>query len=102
MTYYAVFVRQVDLFMDAAFGSVRMVVRCLEISLSAYLKKIEIDCKNWESLSDYQKELSRDTKETSEQVIYHLCQQCEASLQFLQSLCQQKLFKERLLKNKVL
>jgi hypothetical protein len=38
---------------------------------------------------------------TTERVVYFLCQQCEASLQFLQSLCQQKLFKEHLLKNKV-
>ncbi|KAI9081833.1 hypothetical protein K1719_036095 [Acacia pycnantha] len=76
---------KVDLFMDAAFGSVRMVVRCLEIALSTYHKVLP-----WES------------NLTSERAAYHLCQQCEASLQFLQSLCQQKLFKERLLKNKEL
>jgi hypothetical protein len=38
---------------------------------------------------------------TAERVVFYLCQQCEASLQFLQSLCQQKSFKERLLRNKV-
>lgn len=70
--------------MDAAFGSVRMVVRCLEISLSAY-----------------HKDFSMESNLIAERVVYYLCQQCEASMQFLQSLCQQKLFKERLLKNKV-
>lgn len=70
--------------MDAAFGSVRMVVRCLEITLVACYK-----------------DFSLESNLTSEQVVYYLCQQCEASLQFLQTLCQQKLFKERLLKNKV-
>ena len=70
--------------MDAAFGSVRMVVRCLEITLLAYYK-----------------DFSMESNLTAERVVYYLCQQCEASLQFLQSLCQQKLFKERVLKNKV-
>ncbi|KAJ1383582.1 NDX1 homeobox protein [Sesbania bispinosa] len=76
---------KVDLFMDAAFGSVRMVVRCLDITLVACYKDRSVE-------SDL----------TAERVVYYLCQQCEASLQFLQSLCQQKLFKERLLKNKEL
>jgi hypothetical protein len=35
-------------------------------------------------------------------VCHFLSQQCEASLQFLLSLCQQKLFRDRVLKNKVL
>lgn len=61
-----------------------MVVRCLENTLAAYYKDISIE----PSL-------------TAERVVYYLCQQCEASLQFIQSLCQQKLFMERLLKNKV-
>ncbi|KAK7261438.1 hypothetical protein RIF29_27749 [Crotalaria pallida] len=76
---------KVEVFMDAAFGSVRMVVRCLEISLSAYYK-----------------DFSMESNPTAERVVYYLCQQCEASLQFLQSLCQQKSFKERLLNNKEL
>ncbi|KAK7262414.1 hypothetical protein RJT34_29987 [Clitoria ternatea] len=76
---------KVDIFMDAAFGSVRVVVRWLEITLVACYK-----------------EFSMGSNLTAEQVVYYLCQQCEASLQFLQSLCQQKLFKERLLKNKEL
>ncbi|WJX51971.1 hypothetical protein P8452_38124 [Trifolium repens] len=76
---------KVDLFMDAAFRSVRVVVRCLEITLIACYK-----------------DFSMESNLSSEQVVYFLCQQCEASLQFIQSLCQQKLFKERLLNNKEL
>lgn len=70
--------------MDAAFGSVRVVVRSLEITLIACYK-----------------DFSMESNLSAEQVVYFLCQQCEASLQFIQSLCQQKLFKERLLMNKV-
>lgn len=70
--------------MDATFGSVRRVVRFLEISLSAY-----------------HKDFSMESNPTVERVVYFLIQQCEASLQFLQSLCQQILFKERLVNNKV-
>ncbi|CAL5211373.1 unnamed protein product [Lathyrus oleraceus] len=76
---------KVDLFMDAAFGSVRVVVRCLEITLIACYKGF-----------------SMESNLSSEPVVYFLCQQCEASLQFIQSLCQQKLFRERLLNNKEL
>lgn len=76
---------KVDIFMDAAFGSVRVVVRCLEITLIACYKDI-----------------SMESNPPSEQVVYFLCQQCEASLQFIHALCQQKLFKERLLNNKEL
>ncbi|CAL0324235.1 unnamed protein product [Lupinus luteus] len=76
---------QVEIFIDASIGSVRMVVRCLEITLVAY-----------------DKDFSMEPNVTVERVVYYLCQQCEASLQYLQSLCQQKLFKERLLKNKKL
>lgn len=74
---------KVDTFMDAAFGSVRMVVSFLENTLVAYHEDISVE-----------------SNLTAEQIVYYLCQQCEASLQFLQSLCQQKSFKERLLKNK--
>ncbi|WJX69540.1 hypothetical protein P8452_53767 [Trifolium repens] len=76
---------RVDIFMDAAFGSVRVVVRCLETTLVAY-----------------NKDTSMESNLTAERVVFYLCQQCEASLQFLQSLCQQKSFKERLLRNKEL
>ncbi|CAJ2660809.1 unnamed protein product [Trifolium pratense] len=76
---------KVDIFMDAAFGSVRVVVRCLETTLVAY-----------------NKDTSMESNLTAERVVFYLCQQCEASLQFLHSLCQQKSFKERLLRNKEL
>ncbi|XP_058729885.1 nodulin homeobox-like isoform X1 [Vicia villosa] len=76
---------KVDLFIDAAFGSVRVVVRSLEITLMACYK-----------------DFSMESNLSSEQVVYFLCQQCEASLQFIQSLCQQKSFRERLLNHKEL
>lgn len=38
---------------------------------------------------------------TAEKAVHFCFQQCEASLQFLHSLCQNKSFRERLLKNKV-
>jgi hypothetical protein len=38
----------------------------------------------------------------SVRLAHFICQQCEASLQFLLLLCQQKLFGDRILKNKVL
>lgn len=69
------FMPQVDIFMDAAFGAVHVIVMFLQIKLSDQL--------------------------TDEQVVNYICQQCEASLQFLQSLCQQKSFREHLLRNKV-
>ncbi|KAG4972330.1 hypothetical protein JHK84_038410 [Glycine max] len=75
---------KVNIFMDAAFGSVRMVVSFLENTLVAYHEDISVE-----------------SNLTAEQMVYYLCQQCEASLQFLQSLCQQFFFKERLLKNKM-
>ncbi|XP_044503187.1 nodulin homeobox isoform X2 [Mangifera indica] len=67
---------KVDIFMDAAFGAVHVIVMFLQIKLSDQL--------------------------TDEQVVNYICQQCEASLQFLQSLCQQKSFREHLLRNKEL
>lgn len=76
---------QVDVFMDVAFDAVRINVKYLQTRL---LPENADSCRN----SDH----------TAEEKLNHLCQQCEASLQFLQSLCQQKKFRERLLKNKVL
>ncbi|XP_059429522.1 nodulin homeobox-like isoform X2 [Corylus avellana] len=76
---------KVDMFMDAAFGAVRTAVGFLEIKLSAHHADF---CTN--------------SNLTAEQVVNYLCLQCEASLQFLQSLCQQKMFRERLLRNKEL
>ncbi|KAL4610401.1 hypothetical protein ACB092_08G047600 [Castanea dentata] len=73
---------KVDIFMDAAFGAVLTAIGFLEIQLSAH----HIDFRSL----------------TVERMVNFLCQQCEASLQFLQSLCQQKMFRERLLRNKEL
>ncbi|XP_057964013.1 nodulin homeobox [Malania oleifera] len=76
---------KVDIFMDVAFGAVCMDVRFLQLKLSTQ-----------------HTDFSTTSFHTSEQIVIHLCQQCEASLHFLQSLCQQKLFRERLVKNKEL
>ncbi|XP_062144604.1 nodulin homeobox-like isoform X2 [Alnus glutinosa] len=76
---------KVDIFMDAAFGAVHVAIRYLDIKLSAQ-----------------HPDLCMKPSLSAEQIINYLCQQCEASLQFLQSLCQQKMFLERLLRNKVL
>ncbi|GMY16535.1 nodulin homeobox-like isoform X2 [Fagus crenata] len=76
---------KVDIFMDAAFGAVHVAIRFLDIKLSA---QNPVSCMK--------------SSLTAEQIVNYLCQQCEASLQFLQSLCQQKMFLERLLRNKEL
>ncbi|KAL6208511.1 hypothetical protein ACLB2K_019460 [Fragaria x ananassa] len=65
---------KVDIFMEAAFGAIYASIKFLNLMLSS----------------------------EHEQIVHSLCQQCEASLQFLQLLCQQKLFRERLLRNKEL
>ena len=70
--------------MDAAFGAVLVAIRFLDIKLSA---QYPVSCMK--------------SNLTAEQIVNYLCQQSEASLQFLQSLCQQKKFLERLLRNKV-
>ncbi|KAK0581086.1 hypothetical protein LWI29_009902 [Acer saccharum] len=76
---------KVDIFIEAAFGAVHVTTKFLHIKLSAQ-----------------QADLSTSLCAAEEQVINYICQQCEASLQFLQSLCQQKVFRERLLRNKEL
>ncbi|PIN26056.1 hypothetical protein CDL12_01192 [Handroanthus impetiginosus] len=76
---------KVDIFMDAAFSAVFIDVDFLQIKLSAE-----------------QVESSENTPPTAEETLNHLCQQCDSSLQFLQSLCQQKLFRDRMVKNKEL
>ncbi|WCJ21437.1 sequence-specific DNA binding sequence-specific DNA binding transcription factors [Euphorbia peplus] len=76
---------KVDIFMDAAFGAVHLAIRFLQIKLSAQ-----------------QADIHMRSSLTAEQIASYVCQQCEVSLQFLQSLCQQKLFRERLLRNKEL
>ncbi|KAH9730129.1 Nodulin homeobox [Citrus sinensis] len=73
---------KIDIFMDATFGAVHVSIMFLQIKLS-------------EQHSDV-------CLHPHEQVVNFICQQCEASLQFLQSLCQQKVFRERLLRNKEL
>ncbi|KAK6141302.1 hypothetical protein DH2020_024938 [Rehmannia glutinosa] len=77
--------RQVDIFMDAAFSAVCIDVKFLQTKLSVE-----------------QAEPSTSIPPTAEETLNHLCQQCDSSLQFLQSLCQQKLFRERIVKNKEL
>ncbi|KAM5563872.1 nodulin homeobox [Rosa sericea] len=76
---------KVDIFMEAAFGAVHVSIKFLNLKLSS------------QHTDFYTK-----SNLTSEQIVHSLCQQCEASLQFLQLLCQQKLFRERLLRNKEL
>lgn len=70
--------------MDAAFGAVCVDIKLLQIRLSA---------QHTDSCSK--------SSPTADEILDHLCQHCEASLQFLLSLCQQKLFREHLVKNKV-
>lgn len=72
--------------MDAAFGAVCTAIGLLGTKLSAH-----------------QSDIYTNSSLTAERIvnINYLCQQCEASLQFLQQLCQQNLFRERLLRNKV-
>lgn len=70
--------------MDAAFAALRVDIKFLQFKLSG-------------QCYDFQRESSSNAEGT----LNNLCQLCEASLQFLQSLCQQKSFRERLVKNKV-
>ncbi|KAG6748525.1 hypothetical protein POTOM_048453 [Populus tomentosa] len=74
----------VDIFMDAAFGAVHVAIRFLQVKLSDQHTGLHVK------------------SPTAEQIVNYICQQCEASLQTLQSLCQQKMFRERLLRNKEL
>ncbi|KAG0480473.1 hypothetical protein HPP92_011331 [Vanilla planifolia] len=78
---------KVDIFMDVAFDAVQASVRLLCMKLT--MLQHDILCNSF-SLS------------TSEKIATYTCQQCEASLQYLLALCQQKLFRDRLLKNKEL
>ncbi|XWS51727.1 hypothetical protein CRYUN_Cryun11dG0008200 [Craigia yunnanensis] len=76
---------KVDMFMDVACRAVHLIVRFLQNNLSAQ-----------------HTDICAKSSPDAESVINYLCQQCEASLQFLQLLCQQKPFRERLLRNKEL
>uniref|UniRef100_A0A0D3G435 Uncharacterized protein n=1 Tax=Oryza barthii TaxID=65489 RepID=A0A0D3G435_9ORYZ len=76
--------KKVDIFMDVAFDSLHDDVRSLSHRLST---------------------LSTNTFPVGpfdSRLTHFICQQCEASLQFLLLLCQQKLFRDRILKNKEL
>lgn len=72
--------------MDAAFDAVHEDIRILGIKLQLF---------NSELLSN------KSNLPAAERTAHYICQQCEASLQFLLSLCHQKLFRDRLLRNKV-
>lgn len=71
--------------MDAAFAALRVDIKFLQLKLSG-------QCYNFQ----------RESSTNAEGTLNNLCHLCEASLQFLQSLCQQKSFRERLVKNKVI
>lgn len=75
---------KVDIFMDVAFDSLHEDTRLLSVRLSTLGTK------------------AFPVGPFDSQLTYFICQQCEASLQFLLSLCQQKLFRDRILKNKEL
>ncbi|KAL2535344.1 sequence-specific DNA binding [Forsythia ovata] len=76
---------KIDVFMEAAFTAVCKDIKFLQTKLSAE-----------------RAEPSRNISPTNEETLNHLCQQCESSLKFLHSLCQQKLLRERIVKNKEL
>ncbi|XVF33860.1 hypothetical protein REPUB_Repub18cG0008300 [Reevesia pubescens] len=76
---------KVDMFMDVACRAVHLIVRFLQNKLSAQ-----------------HTDIFPKPSPTADSILNYLCQQCEASLQFLQLLCQQKPFRERLLRNKEL
>lgn len=76
--------RKVDVFLDAAFEAVRLDINFLQLKLSGQCTDFPIADSNPEG------------------TLYYMCQQCEGSMQFLQSMCQQKSFRERFVKNKEL
>eukprot|EP01018_Ginkgo_biloba_P033649 Gb_38592 [translate_table: standard] len=77
----------VDVFMDAAFDSVRKDIGFFELELQTLNTKL----------------LSKRTSLAAAETTAHTAaQQCEASLEALHSLCLQKAFRERLLQNKEL
>ncbi|XP_020576563.1 nodulin homeobox isoform X2 [Phalaenopsis equestris] len=78
---------KVDIFMDVAFDSVQETFRLLRMKLS--MLNHNVLCNS----------LSISIAERTASFIF---QQCEVSLQYLLFLCQQKVFRDRLLKNKEL
>lgn len=73
---------KVDIFMPVAFSAIHIDIQFLQVKLSAQFTDTGVRS----NLAE----------------VNRLCQHCEASLQFLQSLCQQRFFRERLVKNKEL
>ncbi|KAI7728869.1 hypothetical protein M8C21_029784 [Ambrosia artemisiifolia] len=71
---------KVDIFVFGSFSAVHRDIQFLQLRLSGNYSNAGMQS----DLAD----------------INRLCQHCEASLQFLQSLCQQRFFRERLVKNK--
>ncbi|XP_068659203.1 nodulin homeobox isoform X3 [Aristolochia californica] len=78
---------KVDIFMDVSFDAVRVAVKFFQIKLSALNTAVSFN---------------KSSLPTAESTVHNFCLQLEASLQFLQSLFQQKLFRERFLKHKEL
>ncbi|EPS63187.1 hypothetical protein M569_11599, partial [Genlisea aurea] len=74
---------KVDVFVDASVSAICTDVTFLQTKLSAEPT-----------------ESSANASPTAEETLNHLCQQCDSSLLFLQSLCQRKLFRECVVKNK--
>ncbi|XP_051141645.1 nodulin homeobox isoform X2 [Andrographis paniculata] len=75
--------RQVKIFMDATLSAVSIDVKFLQTKLSA---------DNIDS--------SANNTPTAGETLNHLFQQCDSSLVFLQSLCEQQIFRESIVKNK--
>lgn len=73
---------QVEKVMEAIFAAVRLDFE--------FLQKLSGQC------------IDSNSSHPSEEPILHLFQQCEASLQFLHVMCQQKMVRDRLVKHKVL
>ncbi|KAL8236255.1 hypothetical protein R6Q59_017336 [Mikania micrantha] len=71
---------KVDTFIFGSFAAVHTGIQFIQVRLSGQ-----------NANTDIQSNLAE---------VNRLCQHCEASLQFLQSLCQQRFFRERLVKNK--
>ncbi|XP_020099853.1 nodulin homeobox isoform X6 [Ananas comosus] len=79
--------RQVDIFMDVTFNSLHEDIRILRTKLSTLTDEVLLD---------------KSSLPAALRTAHYICQQCEASLQFLLSLCQQKSFRDRVLRNKEL
>lgn len=75
---------QTDTFIDAAFAAVCINVTVLQAKLSSQ-----------------HVESRENTSPSDVETLIHLCQQCECSLHFLKSCCDQKLFREFIVRNKV-